>query len=156
MERQKYCLILTFLYVCETWTLTAELKRKIQATDIRCFRRPLGISYRDLVMNKVVRNSIGHAIGPYKDLITTVRKRKLRWYVHITRSTGLAKMILKGTAQGGRRKVRHKKRWEDNIPEWRGLVLGEIRKNADDRKEWRKVIARSSLMPQRSSRLRDE
>ena len=41
-----------------------------------------------------------HAIGSYEDLITIVRKRKLRWYGHITRSTGLAKMILQGTVQG--------------------------------------------------------
>ena len=32
----------------------------------------------------------------YEDPITTVRKRKLKWYRHITRSTGLAKMILRG------------------------------------------------------------
>ena len=35
-------------------------------------------------------------------------------YGHVTGSTGLAKMILQGTVQGGRRKGRQKKRWEDN------------------------------------------
>ena len=49
------------------------------------------------------------------DLITTVRKLKLRWYGHMTRSTGLAKMFLQGKVQGGRRRGRQKKRWEDNI-----------------------------------------
>ena len=57
-----------------------------------------------------LRKSIRYAIGPYEDLITTVRKRKLRWYGHITRSTILAKMILQGTVHGGRRKDRQKKR----------------------------------------------
>ena len=28
-----------FLYACETWTLTAELERKIQSIEMRCFRR---------------------------------------------------------------------------------------------------------------------
>ena len=42
----------------------------------------------------------------------------MRWYGHITRSTGLSKMILQGTAQGGRRKGRQKERWE-----WTGLGL---------------------------------
>ena len=52
-----------------------------------------------------MRNSIRHAIGPYEDLITTVRKRKLRWYGYITRSKGLAKVILQGIVQGvGRQK----------------------------------------------------
>ena len=100
---------------CETWTLTAELEKKIQATEMRCFRRLLGISYRDHVTNEEVRNRIRRAIGPCEDLLTTVKKRKLRWYGHITRSTGLAKMILQGTVQGGRRKGRQKRRWEDNV-----------------------------------------
>ena len=92
---------------------------------MRCFRRLLGISYKDHVTNEEVRNAVRHAIGPYEDLITTVRKRKLRWYGHITRSTGLAKMVLQCTVQGGRRKGRQKKRREDDISEWTGLELGE-------------------------------
>ena len=65
------------------------------------------------------------SFGLYKDLITTVRKRKLRWYGYKTRLTGLAKMILQGTVHGERRKGRQKKRWEDITPEWTGLGLGE-------------------------------
>ena len=30
-----------FLYVCESWTLTAELKRRIQAMKMRCYRKIL-------------------------------------------------------------------------------------------------------------------
>ena len=63
-----------FLYACETWTLTVELERKIQATDMRCFRRLLGISYRDHVTNEEVRNRIRQAVGPYEDFFTTVKK----------------------------------------------------------------------------------
>ena len=33
-----------FLYACESWTLTAELQRRIQATEIRCYRKILRIS----------------------------------------------------------------------------------------------------------------
>ena len=73
---------------------------------MRCFRRLFGISNRDRVTDYEVRNSIRQAIGPYEDLLTTVRKRKLRWYGHITRSTGLAKMILQGTVQGRKEKER--------------------------------------------------
>ena len=112
-----------FLCACETWTLTAELEKKIQTAEMRCFRRLLGISYRDHVTNEKVGNRIRQAIGPYEDLLTTVKKRKLRWYGHKTRSTGLAKMILQGTIQGGRRRGRQKQRWEDNVTEWTGLKL---------------------------------
>ena len=145
-----------FLYACETWTLTAELEKKIQTTEMRCFRGLLGISYRDHVTNEKVGNRSRQAIGPYEDLLTTVKKRKLRWYGHKTRSTGLAKMILQGTVQGGRRRGRQKKRWEDNITEWTGLKLGEALRKAENREEWRTVVDRSSLVPQRSNRLWDK
>ena len=85
-----------------------------------------------------------------------MRKRKFRWYAHIKRTIGLARVILQGTVQGGRRKGRQKKRWEDNISEWIGLGLGVALRKAEDREEWRKVVAPSSLMPKRSFRLRDE
>ena len=146
----------TVLSVLYAWTLTAELEKKIQTTEMRCFRRLLGVSYRDHVTNEKVGNRIRQAIGPYEDLLTTVKKRKLRWYGHKTRSTGLAKMILQGTVQGGRRRGRQKKRWEDNITEWTGLKLGEALRKAENREEWRTVVARSSLVPQRSNRLWDK
>ena len=79
IKMMRSLVISIFLYACETWTLTEELERKIQATDMECLRRLLDISYRDHVTNEEVRNNINHAIGPYEDLITTVRKRKLRW-----------------------------------------------------------------------------
>ena len=43
-----------FLYVCETWTITADIERRIQALEMRCFRKLLGISYRDHITNEEV------------------------------------------------------------------------------------------------------
>ena len=53
-------------------------------------------------------------------------------------------MILQGMVQGGRWKGRQKKRWEDNISEWIGLRLREALRKAEDREEWRNVVAESS------------
>ena len=61
------------------------------------------------ITNEGVRNTIRHAIGPYVDLITTVRKRKLRWHGHVTRSTGLAKMILGARYKEGEGKADRKR-----------------------------------------------
>ena len=47
-----------FLYVCESWTLTAELQRRIQAQKMRCNRKILRISYKDHVTKKEVRAKI--------------------------------------------------------------------------------------------------
>ena len=66
----------TFLYACESWTLTAEIERRIQALETRCYRRLLNISYKDHVTNEEVRNRIQKAIGVHDDLLTMVKKRK--------------------------------------------------------------------------------
>jgi len=144
-----------FLYACESWTLTADTERRIQAMEMRCYRRLLGISYKDHITNEEVRSRIRQADGPYEDLLTTVKRRKLQWYGHVSRSAGLAKVFLQGTVQGSRRRGRQKKRWEDNITEWTGLKMSDTLRRADDRWEWRKLVARSSVAPLRSSRLRD-
>ena len=40
-----------FLYACESWTFTAELQRRIQAMEMKCYRKILHISYKDHVTN---------------------------------------------------------------------------------------------------------
>ncbi|KAK3881878.1 hypothetical protein Pcinc_013719 [Petrolisthes cinctipes] len=72
-----------FLYACETWTLTAELQRRIQTLEMRCYRTILGISYLSHISNDQVLTTIQQHIGPYDDLLTIVKERKLRWYGHV-------------------------------------------------------------------------
>ena len=67
------------MYTCETWTLRADVEKRIQALEMRCF---------------------------HEDLLTSVKRRKLKWYGHVTRSSRLAKTVLQGTVQGGRRRDR--------------------------------------------------
>ena len=55
-----------FLSVCESWTLTAELQRRRQAMEMRCYRKILRISYTDYVTNEEVRAKIQQAIGPHE------------------------------------------------------------------------------------------
>ena len=64
-----------FLCAYETWTITADIERRIQALEMRCFRKLLGISYRDHITNEQVKARIGNAIGSYEDLLTSVKRR---------------------------------------------------------------------------------
>ena len=115
-----------FLYVCESWTLTVELQRRIKAMEMRCYSKILRISYIDL---------------------TIVKRRKLQWNGHVSRSSGLAKTILQGTVKGGRRQGRQRKRWEDNIREWTGLKFGKSQRAVENGEKWRKLVAKSSVVP---------
>ena len=114
-----------FLYAYESWTFTAEHQRRRQAMEMRCYRKILHISYKDHVTNQEIRAKIQQAIGPHEDLLSIVKRCKLQWYGHVSRSSGLAKTISQGTVKGRRRQGRQRKRWEDNIREWTGLEFGK-------------------------------
>ena len=74
--------------------------------EMRCYRKILRISYKDHVTEEEVRAKSQQAIGAHEDLLTIVKKRKLQWYGHVSRSSGLAKIILQDTVKGGRRQGR--------------------------------------------------
>ena len=82
---------------------------------MRCYRKILHISY--------------------KDLLTIVKRRKLQWYGHVSRSSGVAKTILQGTVEGERRQGRQRKRWEDDIREWTGLDFVKSQKAVENREK---------------------
>ena len=122
---------------------------------MKCYRKILRISYEDHVTNEEVRAKIQQAIGPHEDPLTTIKRRKLQWYGHVSRSSGLAKTILQGTVKVGRRQSRQKNRWGENIREWTGLEFTKTKRAVENREKWRKLVTKSSVVPQRPSRLRD-
>ena len=143
------------LYAGESWTLSAELRRRIQAMEMRFYRKILHISYKDNVTNEAVRAKIQQAIVPHEDLLTIVKRRKLHWYGHVSPSSGLAKTILQGAVKGGRRQGRQRKRWKDSIRQWTGLEFAKSQRAVENREKWRKLVAKSCVVPQGPSRLRD-
>ena len=76
--------------------------------EMGCYRKILHISYKDHVTNEEVRAKIQQAIELHEDLLTIVKRRKLQWYSHVSRSTGLAKTILQGTVKRGKKTRRTK------------------------------------------------
>ena len=95
----------------------------------------LGISYKDRVTNEHVRKTSIKHIGPYNDLLETVKRRRLKWYRHVTTSDGLTKVILRGIVKGRRRRGRLKKKWADNIVEWTGKSFTETQAMAHTQQE---------------------
>ena len=122
--------------------------------EVRYYCNILRISYTDhvIVTNKEVCARIQQAIGPHEDLLTIIKRHKLQWYGHVSCSPGLAKTISPGTVKGG---GRQRKRWEDNIRQWTGLKFAKSKRAVENREKWRKLFAKSSVVPQRPPRLRD-
>ena len=49
-----------FLYACESWTLTAELEKRTQAFEMRCYRKLLNIAYKDQITNEEQKDPSSH------------------------------------------------------------------------------------------------
>ena len=138
------------LYACESFTLTAELEKRTQAFEMRCYRRLLNFSYKNHVTNEEVRRKIQAVTGQYDELLTLVRKRKVRCFGHVSRSS-LAKTILQGTLKGKRKRDRQNTSWEDNIKEWTGMGIVSSNRAAENKTRWKGVVANSSVVPRRPS-----
>ena len=124
--------------------LNCRSREKKLAFEMRCYQRLFNISYKDHVSNKEVCRKIQ---GEYDKLLTLVKKWKLRWFGHVSKSSGLAKTILQGTVKGKRR-GRHKKRLEDNIKEWTGMEFVSSTRAAENGTRWEGIFANSSVVPQ--------
>ena len=133
-----------FLYACESWTLTAELQRRIQAMEMRCYskntthliRRPCyqpGSPCQDPAGNRTTRRPPDH------------RKET---------QTAVVWSCLPFIRPGQNHTARESER-EDNIREWTGLEFAKSQRAVESREKWRKLVAKSSVVPQRPSRLRD-
>ena len=57
--------------------------------------------------------------------------------------------MLQGMVKGGRRQGRQRKRLEDNIREWTGLEFAMFQRAVENEEKWRKLVVKSSLVPQR-------
>ena len=59
-----------FPYACESWTLTAELQRRIQAMEMRCYCK----NTTHLIQRPCCRAKIQQAIRPHENLLTIVKR----------------------------------------------------------------------------------
>ena len=123
--------------------------RRMQAIEMRYYHQVVRISYKDHVTREEVRAKVQQAIRPHEKLLAVVKRRKLKWYGHVSRSSGPANTILQGAVKGKRRPGRQKKRWEDNIGERTGLVFADFHEAVENREICRTLVVKSSVVPQR-------
>ena len=50
--------------------------------------------------------------------LQTIKRRKLKWFGHISRHDNLCKTIMQGAVEGSRIRGRLKQKWIDNIVKW--------------------------------------
>jgi len=101
-------------------------------------RKILRVSWTTKKTNEWVLNKA----GVKKELLDSVKARKLAYYGHTTRKQGscLEKEIMQGTMPGARRRGRPHTAWVDNIKTWTRLSVEESVRMTEDRDKWRKYV----------------
>eukprot|EP00794_Sanderia_malayensis_P008574 gene8574-biopygen6861 len=128
------------LYGCEAWTLSKQLEKKITAFEMRCFRRLLGIHWRDHRTNVSVIEEIETKIGDFERLLDTVKRRKLQWFGHVTRRPGtLAHTVMHGRVDGQRGRGRSRRSWMEDVKIWTNEPVSVCVRMAENRDNWRKT-----------------
>ena len=123
---------------CERWTLRKNEETRLDAFEIKGLRKILRVSWTAKKTHEWFLNKAGIK----KELLDTVKARKLAYYGHTMRKQGscLEKEIMQGTTPGARRRGRPRTAWMDNIKTWTGLPVEESIRMTDDRHKWRKYI----------------
>ena len=106
----------------------------------------LGISWKDRKTNEFVQRGIKARAGQQENLLGIVKRTKLAWFGHISRHNSLAKTVLQGTLEGGRKGGRQVKCWADNLKECTRLDSPTLTRLAEDKPAWRSLSYDVSIM----------
>ena len=112
------------LYGCECWTLNPLLEKRIEAFEMYLYRRILRISWIERVRNIEVLDKM----HKNKELMSTIKERKLRYIGHLMRGDRyeILRLIIEGKIQGKRSVGRRQNSWLKDLRRWLGKTSAEI------------------------------
>ncbi len=105
------------LYGAEVWTIKKADQNKLEAFEMRCYRKVLNISWQDKIRNDEVLARISRVSSPARNIISRIKDAQLSWFGHVARmdNNRLPKRIMLETVSGKNRKGRPRKHWENDI-----------------------------------------
>ena len=133
----KWYIAVTINQLLRSWTVKKAERRRIDAFQLRCWRR----LFRVLWTARRSNQSVLKEISPECFLEGLMLKVKLQYFGHLMRRVDtLEKTLMLGGIRGRRRRGRQRMRWPVGITNSMDMSLGEFQELVINREAWRAVI----------------
>ena len=131
------CVFSIATYGSESWAMTHNNRKRVDAFEMWCYRRLLRVSWKDIRTSDWVLSMVRYELMLRK----TIDSRKLRYLGHISRKDdSIEKFIMQGTVEGSRGRGRPSTSWTDDIKRYSGLSLTAATRLAVNRTGWRPLV----------------
>ena len=109
----------TLTYQCQTWPLTKALEQKLVTCEMKCLRKAVNKTRRDMMRNEVIRDMAGAT-----PVLHYIEQQRTKWFGHLTRmppnQPALRAYNLKYS--GTRARGRPRRRWSDSVADNRTVM----------------------------------